>query len=209
MVAAPLTVQFELLYRGDAQERVWAAWSLGLALGSRALASLVYTVRNDPDPGVRRHVVVMMAGFGRRDVLDQIATEESDDRVRAVAWAQLATLAMPKDVALYDRLGWCLHREVPRVRVAVVMRLRNDAPVFVKDCLLRLASDSHSDVRAAVIAKSAMFWSTVGSRLVARAEVERDPTVKVLLQRCLRDRGLRPRSAPKQKRRNPYALMCL
>src|SRR4051812_16543620 len=52
-----------LLVEGDSRERVWAAWALGLRVGGAFSAEASAQSRLEPDPGVRRHLVVLLAGL--------------------------------------------------------------------------------------------------------------------------------------------------
>lgn len=72
----------EVLKSGDAQERVWAAWEIGLRLGREALPSISLQAHEAPDPGTRRHIVVVLAGLGHYSVLSTLACHDPDESVR-------------------------------------------------------------------------------------------------------------------------------
>ena len=72
---------------GDAQERVWAAWALGMRLGQHYNALEAADV--EPAPGVRRHLIVMLAGFGESPIIKAFAEHDPDERVRATALVNL------------------------------------------------------------------------------------------------------------------------
>ncbi len=74
-----------IISSADAQERVWAAWEIGLRLGNEAIPGLAHAVSNAPDPGTRRHMVVVLAGFQQIAVLKTLSLYDPDDIVRATA----------------------------------------------------------------------------------------------------------------------------
>jgi hypothetical protein len=53
---------YELLEQGDAQERVFAIWALGLR--SAGAVTMADQLRVEPDAGVRRALAVVLAGQG-------------------------------------------------------------------------------------------------------------------------------------------------
>ena len=74
--------QRRLLRGGDPEQRVWAAWALGLTEGTQAVADLRAALAEADDAGVRRHLVVVLAGLGERALLDQLTTSEVDEAVQ-------------------------------------------------------------------------------------------------------------------------------
>jgi hypothetical protein len=58
-----------LLRDGDPQERVWSAWALAMALGSAFVSELRSAYANESDIGVRRHWLVVLAGYGCRELV--------------------------------------------------------------------------------------------------------------------------------------------
>ena len=93
-----------LLQRGDAQERVWAAWRIAAAYGARAIDGLVVALAGEGDAGVRRHLLVVLAGLGALSVVADAAARDADAHVRATATRYLARLVGPDDHAEYDLL---------------------------------------------------------------------------------------------------------
>jgi hypothetical protein len=77
-----LVVLDEVLKSGDAQERVWAAWEIGLRLGREALPNISLQAHEAPDPGTRRHMVVVLAGLGHYSALSTLAFHDPDESVR-------------------------------------------------------------------------------------------------------------------------------
>src|SRR5258706_9012200 len=79
-----------LLDRGRPEERVWAIWAL--ALRSADIAEL--GARNEPDPGVRRNLAVVLAGHGQLDLLVALAKRDPAPEVRAAAMQLVTRFAL-------------------------------------------------------------------------------------------------------------------
>lgn len=111
--------QRRLLHDGDPAERLWAAWALTLRLGRDVVPLLEGA--DIASPGLRAHMVVLLAGLGERDALRTIAAADPNEHVRACAVASLIRIAPsphdPSTVALaYAALG----ADVAAVREAVL-----------------------------------------------------------------------------------------
>jgi hypothetical protein len=74
-----------LLRNGDGPERVWAAWSLALQNDASFAAEVVSGLPVERDPGVRCHLVVILAGLGEMAALRVLATCDPEPEVRAAA----------------------------------------------------------------------------------------------------------------------------
>jgi hypothetical protein len=92
-----------LLVSGDPPERVWAAWELGLRRGDAFTDRLRERLEVEPHFGVRRHVVVMLAGFGDLETLRRLARDDPSPYVRATACQHLCPHADDADVAAFLR----------------------------------------------------------------------------------------------------------
>jgi len=114
-----------LLSRGDAQERVWAAWALALTLGADSLASLQEAAQVSPTPGTRRHLVVVLAGLGERKVLCVFAESDPDAFVRATACQYLMRTWSEDDLEAADLIR---------------QRLLADDATEVKETILKAAT---------------------------------------------------------------------
>ncbi|RMD52590.1 MAG: HEAT repeat domain-containing protein [Nitrospirae bacterium] len=75
----------EILKYGDCVEKIWAAWSIGLKLGKDAVPDLIACLYECPTPGTRRHIIVILAGFGQYDVVKEFAYNDPDEYVRLTA----------------------------------------------------------------------------------------------------------------------------
>ena len=85
VTALDVAEQRRLLRTGAPEQQVWAAWALGLELGERAVPELCIALDRNEDAGVRRHLLVILAGLGERALLDEMSTREVDEAVRATA----------------------------------------------------------------------------------------------------------------------------
>ncbi len=130
----------DLLRRGDPQERVWAAWALGLKLGPLILPELVACTFKSPAPGTRRHLIVVLAGLGETSVLKKLAEEDRDEYVRATACQYLIrTAPYPADEHTQKiLLGKMSGGEPPIVREAIAQALVEHFRVLSPSNLERL-----------------------------------------------------------------------
>lgn len=100
-----------LATQGDAAERIWAAWTQGIRFGQAYSKTFTAYVDTEPNSGIRRHLIVMLAGFWAEEMaadttsanaeqpshsckklLDALARIDPHERVRATAWKHLIHL---------------------------------------------------------------------------------------------------------------------
>ena len=139
-----------LARRGDPRERVWAAWALGVRLGPSFTREAVAAVDGEPSSGARRHLIVMLAGFQERRIIEALALHDPDELVRATACQNLVRistceqdLALPLDRATEDTSPW--------VRAAILRAAAGRWPESRIDPLLALAEDPTAFVRTVAI----------------------------------------------------------
>jgi hypothetical protein len=113
-----------ILGEGDAQERVWAAWALGLSLGKMFGGEAADRSTREPDPGVRRHLIVVLAGLGERSAVWALAAGDPDPYVRATAHRYAFQLSGP--IASDNAVG------------AIVSAAMSDSSEIVREECLRL-----------------------------------------------------------------------
>lgn len=89
------------------------------------------TAAEEPDAGVRRHLLVVLAGAGEGRSIMTLAVHDPDERVRATALQYLARLAPPEDADAHDLLERVLSDGPPDLRVGCIAGLRADAPAAV------------------------------------------------------------------------------
>jgi hypothetical protein len=116
-----------LLIAGEPPERVWAAWALGLRHHQAFARELRATAAEEPHAGVRRHLVVVLAGAGERQSVLTMAAHDPDERVRATALQYVARLAQPKDDDANDLLARTMAEGTPLLRLGCIAGLRPDA----------------------------------------------------------------------------------
>jgi hypothetical protein len=167
----------DLLASGEPVDRIWAAWALGLRLGARSASTLQKAASGDPSAGMRRHLIVLLAGFGERDPIAVIARADPDAHVRATATQYLAALAAVAPSS------WSLVLErlddvEPVVRETLILHLRQDAPAEVREAALRRISDPALPVREAVHARLDALYGAEGPLpAVVRDWALREPTM--------------------------------
>lgn len=176
--------QRRLLRGGNSEQRVWAAWALGLAEGTRAVADLKAALADADDPGVRRHLVVVLAGLGERALLDRLTASEVDEAVRATA-AQYA-LQTGERPRLRPAIDAILRDPAARVRRALLVANREGRPVLAVDDLTTLVADADAEVRELAI--EALTRAVEPERLFPgvledRIRVEPDRYLRGLLMR--------------------------
>jgi HEAT repeat protein len=144
--------QRRLLVIGAPEERVWAAWALGLTLGIGAKPDLLAAFERTDHPGVRRQLIVMLAGFGEQPLLATLAEQEADDAVRATA-AQylLQTSRASDDARLRPVIERLLHDPSPDVRYALLLASQSRQKVLRLEDLVTLAADPDRAVRELAI----------------------------------------------------------
>jgi hypothetical protein len=127
----------------DPVERVWAIWALALRSGATAVAG---RLAGEPDPGVRRHLAVVLAGGGEVDLLVAMSRHDPDAGVRGVATGLVARLALggalPWEIAV-ERLD----DPSPVVRVAVLAEIPARADATRMAVATRAMRDPDPDVR--------------------------------------------------------------
>ncbi len=142
--------QRDLLTTGAPEEQVWAAWALGLALGARANPDLRAALERADHSGVRRHLVVMLAGLGERSLLEGLAEGEMDEAVRATASQYLLQTGTTDEAPRMRSLIEALLRDPsPKVRRALLIAGQEipAASGLTRDDLLLLLNDVDSEVR--------------------------------------------------------------
>lgn len=105
---------------GDEPERVWATWALALAGQDDAFHSGLVHVDQEPAPGVRRNLIVLVAGRGEISSLQLLAISDPDADVRETASLYLARLSEQREIPntfLDERL---LRESADSVRVSIL-----------------------------------------------------------------------------------------
>ena len=163
----------DLLGRGDPIEKVWAAWTLALrADGAAAVRAAATTA---PEPGVRRHMIVVLVGLGEIDAAVALSRSDPEPAVRATACRYLVRLAPARPELREPGLAG-LSDPSPHVREAVVEELGPYAPTPAISTALALAEDPSTDVRRAVVDLVARLVAA-GHRFpeAARVRAAREP----------------------------------
>ncbi len=137
----------ELLGSPDPEQRVWAIWGLALRIGRDSeLADLIAQVSREPVPGVRRMLVVVLAGHGELDLVVALGHHDPAVEVRAQAMQLVTRLAAASDAhadasapsittaVVIERFA----REVSGVRAAMLDAIPHGAPAWLE----RLAHDA-------------------------------------------------------------------
>lgn len=144
----PLSQLIALSRDGDAQERVWSAWALGVRAGQEYREALLSAFIDEHDEGVRRHLLIVLVGLGEQQTLRHATARASSPLVRATATALLARCSEPNDATNYDLIVGRSIDPAWHVRYAVADALRTDAPVAVVRAVAGLLFDPDAVVQA-------------------------------------------------------------
>jgi len=163
-----------LLTSGEAPERVWAAWALGL----RRFGELPAITRHEPSPGVRRHLVIVLLGLGERDAVAAMLANDPDPYVRASACLHLARVVARDDDSLVDLLVSRAGLDSSAlVRVALAQGASADSPKRIEDALATMLEDGDREVRLATVDALARGGTRNLDRLQRRLSCEQDDEV--------------------------------
>lgn len=185
----------QLLVAGHGVERIWAAWALGMRHAGRFSGQLRETLAREPDPGVRRHIAVVLAGLGERIPLMVLAELDPDERVRATACQYVVRLAAPDDEAGYQVIVRALDEKRSKsVCLAIIYELGRDAPAAVRARIESMAETSDLELAWAVQNKL-LSWAPddeFPAVLKPRSFIEPDTELREhLWQSWLRREGVR------------------
>jgi HEAT repeat protein len=143
--------QRQLLQHGDALERVWAAWALGVTIGTQSMPDLLISLQESPEPGTRRHLLVVLAGLGEQSVLRILAQDDPDHIVRATACQYLIRISQPTDISIQKFVQErVLHDSSGIVRLGILSEAPLKSPAIRFDDLTELIHDPDPEVRQAV-----------------------------------------------------------
>lgn len=140
--------QRQLLQHGDAVERVWAAWALGVTLGTQSMPDLRISLQESPEPGTRRHLLVVLAGLGEQSVLRIFAQDDPDDYVRATACQYLIRISQSTNISIQQFVRErVLHDSSAIVRLSILGEVPLKSPTLLFDDLTQLIHDPDPEVR--------------------------------------------------------------
>ncbi len=145
--------ELQLLLASDRPEqRLWAIWALALALGDAA-GDFAHRILDEPDPGVRRHLAVVLAGHGEHDLLLDLVTEDHSPVVRESTIALLVRIAAgtPASHPRAARMRAILEeaeRGTPALRTALVGAIGKTAPDYQVEIARRALASDVVDVQA-------------------------------------------------------------
>ena len=148
----------DLLEAGEPAERVWAAWALALRLGAAAEGVVRHAATREPDGGIRRHLVIVLAGFGEAAAVAALASGDPDPFVRATANQYAARLAL-RFPQLWALVKNGLADPAASVRTTLVMQLPADAPADARE-----AWTSPGRRRSSNGVFTSMWWPTRSAR---------------------------------------------
>lgn len=152
VAALPELDQSYLLESGDAPERLWAAWSLALRHGRRALPTLAALAGAELTDGLKRQLLVILAGLGARSILLAIAATEPSADVRATATANYIRTSGTNDVELTASFALDqLHTGIAELVLAVLSELEMSRIELPEREVTACLEDSRLEIRQAAV----------------------------------------------------------
>lgn len=138
----------ELLASGDAAERIWAAWAYAMRRGGDSVSELVKVAKEGPTPGLRRHLVVVLAGFRERECIRAFADSDPNPQVRATACLFLLQTFLRDDAETSAFLVSILRNDsAPAVRLVVLTNSKANGLEIPPNLLVELAADPDAEIR--------------------------------------------------------------
>jgi hypothetical protein len=183
VLALPAKEQRRLLTDGDPAERLWAAWALALRLGADAVPLLRDGDGLRAPSGLRRQVLVVMAGLGEREVLRTVAEADAVPEVRATACALFLRTAVDGDAEALAFAERQMSSPIGEVREAVLLEHEAGRVRLPEDALFRALRDPPLDIRSVAV------------RCIGRATPLPEASTKALVDAMKDERDLDHRRA--------------
>lgn len=176
-----------LLREAEPVVRAWAGWALGLRIGRAADPELARAANESPTPGVRRLLLVILAGHQERDLLEVFARRDPDDQVRATAAQYLGMTAGPNEPAVNELLADLLERDPsPGVRWEILWLTQN-GQVEIPEALVEKSvadADPHVRFTAAEVLLARVVGGEFPAALEPRPILEADDELRALVTRA-------------------------
>lgn len=192
--------QRELLSSSDPRVRVWAAWALGVRLSDAISPEIRQSIGTEPVAGVRRHMLVMLAGFGEVDIVAALARHDPDEYVRKTAARFVGELCV-KHPDAFVIASQMMVDDDPAIRAAVIDGLPDEVPAHLAALLLRARDDDSEIVREAMARRDANAADVGTLKKTATTDpnaVVRRSALKALVRECGVTRALSMMSAPQR-----------
>lgn len=154
-----------VLAGGARDERVWAAWSLGLAIGGESGMDAPAPGGGDPHPGLRKHLVAVLAGRGEDAAVRALALEDPDPYVRAAAYRYASkagaggdelwrsSICDPDEVVRQQGIRLLEGRWPPALRPELIALLLDEAVGVRQAAAERLADEQLAPEEIGVVAR--------------------------------------------------------
>jgi hypothetical protein len=150
VAALPEDVQLKLLESGDSPERLWAAWALALRHGRHIVPTLSTLSDTALTEGLKRQLLVILAGLGARTILATIATSDPAPAVRATAVAYyIRTAGNPVSAVPFATVQ--LHSGIPELVVAVLAEHETSRIDLPDDEVVAYLNHTHLEIRQAAV----------------------------------------------------------
>jgi hypothetical protein len=142
----------ELLARGDTTERIWAAWAYAMQCGVDSVPELAEAAKDGPPSGLRSHLIVILAGYGEKEIIRAFADSDPNPQVRATACLFLlqAFLADNADTGAF--LSSVLRADpASTVRLVILTNAKVNGLRISPVQLVELAADPEAEIRTSAL----------------------------------------------------------
>jgi hypothetical protein len=186
--------QRQLLQSDDGSERIWAAWALGTQLGKQGTSTFIESLENSLEPGVRRQLLVILAGLGEQLILRVYAQDDSDPFVRATACQYLIQTSLITDITINQFLRDRLFQDhAPVVQQAILKSAQPESLKLPLATLLTLKSNSDGEIfqlaTEHLLARASQSESFLSTLIEAIWQESDDGSRGHLLSECLKAGG--------------------
>ncbi len=142
--------QIDLMQTGSPQERIWAAWAVGLKLCTPTVDNFIVLARDiESTPSKRRRLIRMLADRGERTLLEVLARHDPEQTIRLLACHYLIQSPVYDEQLQNLLLEILLYDNSSIVRYKIIKAAENGFPEIDSNDLLQIKIDTkyHYNIR--------------------------------------------------------------
>ena len=137
----------ELLACGDTIERIWAGWAYAMQCGKDSMPELAEAAKDGPPSGLRRHLIVILAGYREKEIIQTFADSDPNPQVRATACLFLLQAFMAGDAETGAFLSSVLRADpASAVRLVILTNAKVNGLHISPAQLVELVADPDAEV---------------------------------------------------------------
>lgn len=181
-----------LLERGDPAERIWAAWAYALRRGAQSSQELARIAFLSPTAGVRRSLIVILAGHGEMEIIRIFAKGDPDPFVRATACLFLLQAVRGDDAKTGKFLLSALQNDpASEVRLTILENSESNGLVIPQVQLVALLANPDLGIRKMaleIVAKRGIGSEQVQNGLSERLDTESEADLlRMIVDLCVNE----------------------